>query len=124
MSAKLKVGEIAKVTQGRHEGVVGVLFWKGQSRMDEKRSRFGLRDSDGTVYWLDETVLEKGTLELEPAAFRFGDRVLAVEGEARGKQGSVFWMGLSKHRPGLRRYGVKDDTGDRWFADSTELKAA
>ena len=121
---KLKVGDVAKVSEGPHAGVVGVLFWKGKSRMDAQRARFGLKDSEGTVYWLEETVLEKGELPMEPEAFRFGERVLAVEGDARGKQGNVFWMGVSKYRPGIRRYGVRDDEGERWFADSNELRAA
>ena len=124
MSVKLKVGEIAKVKEGPHEGVVGVLFWQGKSRMDAERARFGLRDADGTAYWVDETVLEKAELPIEPASFGFGDRVLAVDGDARGKQGSVFWMGVSKYRPGIRRYGIHDDAGQRWFADSNELRAA
>lgn len=124
MSVSLKIGDFAKVTEGRHEGVSGIVFWKGKSRVDEQRARYGLRDADGEVYWLDDDVVEKAKIDLEPVAFRFGDRVLAVEGDARGKQGSVFWMGASKYRPGLRRYGVRGDAGDSWFADSVELKAA
>lgn len=121
----LKVGEIAKVKEGPHAGVVGVLFWKGKSRLDETRARFGLRDTEGTVYWLEEKLLERGELPMEPIAFQFGDRVFAVDGDARGKQGQVFWMGASKYRPGVRRYGVRnEDTGDSFFADSIELRAA
>ena len=124
MSATLKVGDFAKVTQGPHEGVEGLLFWRGQSRRDEQGSRFGLRDREGTVYWIEGASLEKTTFPLEPAAFRFGDRVLGIEGDVRGKHGEVFWMGTSKYRPGLRRYGVKSEGGDAWFADSDELRAA
>ncbi len=124
MSVNLKVGDTARVKSGPHEGVVGVLFWRGQSRRDAQRSRFGLRDTEGEVYWVEDHVLERGELKLEPVAFGFGDRVLAIDGRARGKAGQVFWMGASKYRPGTRRYGVRDDEGESWFADSNELQAA
>lgn len=116
-------------TQG--VGVVGTIFWWGDSKYGDGM-RAGVSGDDDETYWVDSEHLGQPDAEvddevLETAekakAFKRGDRVKVVEGRDAGSEGTIFWWGESKWGDGMRA-GIETDDGEKVWADASELAAA
>lgn len=116
-------------TQG--VGVVGTIFWWGDSKYGDGM-RAGVSGDDDETYWVDAEHLGQPDADvddevLETAekakAFKRGDRVKVVEGRDAGSEGTIFWWGESKWGDGMRA-GIETDDGEKVWADASELAAA
>ncbi|MEM9188370.1 MAG: hypothetical protein AAGF12_04310 [Myxococcota bacterium] len=121
-------GDRAAIVGGKKGlGVRGTVFWKGENKWGEGL-RYGLKGDDGETYWLDEKFLgdEAGAPPAPevtaPAALDKGDRVEIVKGSDQGVAGTIFWVGDSKFGPG-KRYGIKGEDDETYWADGTQVKA-
>ena len=105
-------------------GAVGTVFWVGEDRYNEGTKRLGVRGDDGETYWVSGDDVEKSNAAVpvhEAPDLNRGDRVTWTKGGVAG-EGEVFWVGPSKHGPGVR-VGVKDGEESLWF-DAHQLKLA
>ena len=126
-------GDRVKIVSGLEGvGVVGEIFWWGESRYGEGM-RAGVRGpGDDESYWVDaihlgypdddipEEVMEAAK---EASKFGKGDRVRVVEGRDAGSVGVIFWWGESKFGDGMRA-GIETDSGEKVWADAAELEAS
>ena len=53
----LTKGTRVVITGSRDEGVVGVIFWVGESKFGPGK-RYGLKDDGGEIYWANESDIE------------------------------------------------------------------
>lgn len=124
-------GTRVKIVRGRQgKGVSGSIFWIGENKYGDGK-RFGVRGDDGQTYWVTEEDVDAEDAAPPPPpptgpAPEKGDRVRWTQGGASGL-GEIFWVGKSKHGPGMR-YGVKcDDEETRWldqrFVEPTDESA-
>mgnify|MGYP000315160612 CR=1 FL=1 len=113
-------GDRVKIVRGRKgKGVTGKVFWLGPDKFDAAKTKAGVHGDDGQKYWVDASYLTATTEEQAPppvdqARVAKGDRVTWREGHDAG-EGVCFWIGPSKHGPGLR-VGVDVGGAKRFLA--------
>ena len=126
-------GDRVKIIGGTEGvGVVGEIFWWGDSRYGDGM-RAGVRGpEEDESYWVDAIHLGDPSEEIaeevleaakEAAKFRKGDRVRVIEGRDAGSVGVIFWWGESKYGEGMRA-GIEADDGEKVWADAAELEQA
>jgi len=123
-------GVEVKIVSGKDGvGVVGEIFWWGESKYGEGM-RAGICGAQDTTYWVDEEHLgwprdEIPEEVLERAAsapdMGKGDRVRIIAGKGCGSEGKIFWWGESKYGEGMRA-GVETDDGETIWADASDLE--
>lgn len=123
-------GAEVKIVRGKEAvGVVGEIFWWGESKYGEGM-RAGVKGPDDTSYWIDEENLgwpdeeiPEEVLEAAAAAPNMGkgDRVRVTSGRDSGKEGVIFWWGESKYGDGMRA-GFKTDEDQTIWSDAGELE--
>lgn len=126
MSDEIGKGSSVRIVGGKDDGVTGRVFWEGPNKFGPGR-RYGLKDANGTTFWVDEDHVElhgdqPEKKEATGDVFEKGDRVRIVAGDAKGHSGTVFWVGESKFGPG-KRFGVRGDDGETYWADQGEAEA-
>ncbi|MEM9070387.1 MAG: hypothetical protein AAGE52_17920 [Myxococcota bacterium] len=129
MSDDIGKGTRVRITGGQGTGQSGAVFWEGPNKFGPGK-RFGVRGDNGETYWVDDENVEiddsapaaAPPVEAEEAKFEKGDAVRVVSGESEGASGEVFWIGESKFRPGMPRYGVRDESGETHWVDQIEVE--
>ncbi len=126
-------GDRVKIVSGKEGvGVIGEIFWWGESRYGDGM-RAGVRGpGEDESYWVEAEHLGSPEQEIpeevmeaakEAMKFRKGDRVKVIEGPDSGSVGVIFWWGESKYADGMRA-GIECDDGDKVWADAAELEKA
>ncbi|MEM1347433.1 MAG: hypothetical protein AAGI01_02685 [Myxococcota bacterium] len=113
-------------------GVVGEIFWWGNSKYGEGM-RAGVRGpGEEETYWVDEEHLgwpddevpfHVQELAQKASAFKRGDHVRIIAGKDQGAEGTIFWWGESKWGPGMRA-GIETTDGGKAWVDAEELELA
>lgn len=113
-------------------GVVGEIFWWGESKFgDGMRAGVSPDDEDETYWvdeehlgWPDEDIPEEVMEAAEQASvFSKGDRVRVTSGKHEGATGVIFWWGESKWGDGMRA-GINTDDDDTAWVDAEHLESA
>ncbi len=111
-------------------GVVGEIFWWGESKYGDGM-RAGVSADDDETYWVDEENLgwpdediPEDVLEAakEASEFRKGDDVRVKSGKHEGATGVIFWWGESKWGDGMRA-GVETEDDQTIWVDAEHLEA-
>ena len=86
----LTKGTRVVITGSRDEGVVGVIFWVGESKFGPGK-RYGLKDDGGEIYWANESDIEAladhagGTAEQKKTAKKTAKKRTAKKKTAKKK---------------------------------------
>lgn len=123
-------GEEVKIIGGAEGlGVVGEIFWWGDSKFGEGM-RAGVRGPGDVTYWVDEEHLgwpdedvpeEALAAAADQPSFGKGDRVRILDGKDAGTEGVIFWWGESKYGDGMRA-GIKTDSEETVWSDASSLE--
>ncbi|MEM9070084.1 MAG: hypothetical protein AAGE52_16370 [Myxococcota bacterium] len=121
-STQVALGAQVQITKGPDRGVVGWVFWQGRSKMDTERKRYGLKTGEGQAFWADEHALEVVAPAPTHVSIDKGTRVRVAGQDGRDQLGEVFWVGVSRARPPMPRYGVRSDRGETFFVDHADVE--
>ncbi len=123
-------GVEAKIVSGKEGvGVVGEIFWWGDSKYGEGM-RAGIKGPGDKTYWVDEADLGWPDDDIPDAILEAakaqpdmgkGDRVRVLNGKETGSEGVIFWWGESKWGDGMRA-GLKTDDDETIWADAGDLE--
>lgn len=122
-----------------NQGVQGFVFWTGPDRYNEELLRLGVKDQDGTAYWVNSDQVKAldgaaaaaggGNGAARPANGAPRPAAAAPDGPApeRGSMvqwatgtGKVFWCGPSKFGDGIR-VGVEDNSGEKHWLEAHQV---
>ena len=127
---KFDKGDRVKIVSGLEGvGVVGEIFWWGESKFGEGM-RAGVSGPGDTSYWVDEEHLGWPDEEIDDevieaakvaSQFKRGDHVRVVSGKDAGAEGTIFWWGESKFGDGMRA-GIEVSGGDKVWAAASGLE--
>mgnify|MGYP000082207142 CR=1 FL=1 len=123
MAEVVPKGARVKVVKGRKsQGVTGTVFWIGDNKYGEGK-RYGIKGDDGATHWVGADMCEAWDKPPEPVEepdLVRGDRV-RFERDGEPDEGEVFWVGPSKHGPGVR-VGVKTHDEETLWFDARQIE--
>lgn len=110
-------GDRVFVRQLGKPDVIGKITWIGPNRYGPGM-RFGVKDDEGGMHWVDEDNVERepSTAAPAPGEIQKGSRVRIVTGADEGVVGDVFLC------PPSGRVAVRDDDEETYWVERERLE--